>query len=110
MMGYLIMAALLLVLVAAIVVMAFALCRLNGRPQTIETDIEKAMISLAPSLQDGKLKRHTPDGDDDNQTTPSTPMQTLARHHSRDALCADTALRQQQAHDEGRRSPEEQFA
>ncbi|XP_078589998.1 uncharacterized protein LOC144870121 [Branchiostoma floridae x Branchiostoma japonicum] len=110
MMGYLIMAAMLLVLVAAIVVMAFALCRQNGRPQTRGWDIEKAMVSLAPSLRDGKVTRDTPDGDDDNQTAPGTPVQTLARHHSRDALCADTALRQQQAHDEGRRSPEEQSA
>ncbi|CAH1263324.1 Hypp2671 [Branchiostoma lanceolatum] len=110
MLGYLILAAVIFALVAAIVVMAIALCRLNGRPQTRGSDIEKAMISLAPSLQGGILHRDTPDGDDDNQTAPGTPVQTLARHHSRDALCADTALRQQQEHDEGRRSPEEQAA
>ncbi|CAH1263362.1 Hypp2680 [Branchiostoma lanceolatum] len=110
MLGYLIMAALPLVPVVAVVVMTIVLCRLHARPQTRGSDIEKAMISLAPSLQGGKLHRDTPDGDDDNQTAPGTPVQTLARHHSRDALCADTALRQQQEHDEGRRSPEEQAA
>ncbi|KAI8483237.1 hypothetical protein Bbelb_389780 [Branchiostoma belcheri] len=108
MLGFLIMAAVPLVLVAAIVVMTLALCRLNGRPQTRSGDTEKAMISLTSSLQDGRLKRDTPDGDDDSRTAPGTPVQTLARHHSRDALCADTALRHQQAHDEGRASPGEQ--